>query len=168
MSPFEWTKSCEAGQKTKVQGHSKMLFERLPAPTRQFSHVVGPLNPACEGKNTLHTMHGEAANAKACAKVLVHQWIARWGMPDIITSDHGSQFLSDLWLEVCNLMGIARDPTTSYHHQDNGKVKRMHRCLKNYAPVYADCVLRQTLTPVSLRSQLVVQRANIDNASVFG
>ena len=55
------------------------------------------------------TMHGDAANAKACAKVLVREWLSRWGVPDIMTSDRGSQFVSDLWLEVCSLMGIARD-----------------------------------------------------------
>ena len=115
-----WTKSCEACQKAKVHKHTKAPLERLPAPTKRFSHIhvdlVGPLNPACEGKNTLltvidrwtgwpeafpMTMHGDAANTKACAKVLVRQWIARWGVPDIITSDRGSQFASNLWLEVC-------------------------------------------------------------------
>ena len=148
-----WTKSCEASQKAKVHKHTKAPLERLPPPTKRFSHIhvdlVGPLNPACEGKNTLPTvidrwtrwpeafpmtMHGDAANTKACAKVLVRQWIARLGVPDIITSDRGSQFASDLWLEVCRLMGIARDPTTSYHPQHNGKVERMHRCLQIGSP----------------------------------
>ena len=142
-----WTKSCEACQKAKVHKHTKAPLERLPAPTKRFSHIpVGELKPACEGKHTLltvidmwtgwpeafpMTMHGDAANTKACAKVLVRQRITRWGVPDIITSDCGSQFASDLWLEVCRFMGIARDPTTSYHPQHNGKVERMHRCLKN-------------------------------------
>ena len=145
-----WTRSREACQKAKVHKHTKAPLERLPAPTKRFSHIrvdlVGPLNPACEGKNTLLTvidrwtgwpeaipmmMHGDAANTKACAKVLVRQWIARWGVPDIITSDRWSQFASDLWLEICRFMGIARDPSTSYHPQQNGKVERMHRCLKN-------------------------------------
>ena len=77
------------------------------------------------------TMHGDAANAKACANVLVREWLSRWGVPDIMTSDRGSQFVSDLWLEVCSLMGIARDPTTGYHPQHNGKIERMHRSLNN-------------------------------------
>ena len=143
-----WTKSCAACQKAKIHVHTKMPLERLPAPTKRFSHIhidlVGPLNPP--GNNTLltiiarwtgwpeafpMTMHGDAANAKACAKVLVREWLSRWGVPDIMTSDRGSQFVSDLWLEVCSLMGIARDPTTSYHPQHNGKIERMHRCLKN-------------------------------------
>ena len=68
----------------------------------------------------LMTMHGDAANAMARAKVLVREWLSRWGVPDIITSDYGSQFVSDLRLEDCSLMDIARDPTTSY----NGKIER--------------------------------------------
>ena len=63
--------------------------------------------------------------------VLVRQRIARRGVPDIITPGRESQFVSDLCLEICRWMGIARDPTTTYHPQLNGNVERMHRCLKN-------------------------------------
>ena len=207
-----WTKSCEACQKAKVHKHTKAPLERLPAPTKRFSHIhvdlVGPMHPACEGKNTLltvidrwtgwleafpMTMHGDAANTKACAKVLVRQWIARWGVPDIIRSDCGSQFASDLWLEVCRFMGIARDPTTSYHPQH--KVERMHRCLKNslrarllgranwlaelpwvMLGLRAAANLDTGVSPSmlvtgqqpALPGQSVVLRANIDDASAFG
>ena len=145
-----WTTLCAACQKAKIHVHTKMPLERLPAQTKRFSHIhidlVGPLNPPCEGKNTLltiidmwtgspeafpMTMHGDAANAKACANVLVREWLSRRGVPDIMTSDRGSQFVSDLWLEICSLMGIARDPTTGYHPQHNRKIERMHRSLKN-------------------------------------
>ena len=129
----KWTKACEACQKAKVHVHTKSLLERLPAPSKRFSHIhidlVGPLNPACEGKNVLltvidrwtgwpdafpMTMHGDAANARACAKVLIRRWIAMWGVPDVITSDRGAQSVSELWIEMCKLMGIARNTTTSY------------------------------------------------------
>ena len=204
-----WTKSCEACQKAKVHKHTKAPLERLPAPTKRFSHIhvdlVGQLNPACEGKNTLltviyrwpgwpeafpMTMHGDAANTKACAKVLVRQWIARWGVPDIITSGRGSQFDSVIWLEVCRFMGIARDPTTSYHQQHNGKLERMHRCLKNLlgrgnwlavlpwvmlglrAAANIDTGVSPSMLVTgqqpALPGQLVVSRANIDDASAFG
>ena len=145
-----WKQSCAACQKEKIHVHRKMPLERLPAPTKRFSHihidVDGPLNPPCEGKNTLLTiidrwtgwpeafhvtMHCAAANANPCAKVLVREWLSRLGVPDIMTSDRGSQFVSDLWLDVCSLMGIARYPTTSYHPQHTGKIERMHRSLEN-------------------------------------
>ena len=125
----------------------------------------------------------------------VREWLSRWGVPDIITSDRGSQFVSDLWLEVCNLMGIARDPTTSYHHQHNGKIERMHRRLKNYLHarllgraswlselpwvmlgLRAASNLDTGVSPSilvtgqqpTLPGQLVVQRARSDDASTFG
>ena len=79
----------------------------------------------------LMTMRGESANTNSCTKVLVRQRIARWGVPDIITPGRESQFFSDLWLDICRWMRIARDPTTTCHPQHNGNVERMHRCLKN-------------------------------------
>ena len=88
----KWTNACEACQKAKVHFHTKSLLEGLPAPSKRFSHIhiglVGPLNPACEVKNVLiavidrwtgwpdafpMTMHGDAANAKAYAKVLLRR-----------------------------------------------------------------------------------------------
>ena len=141
------------------------------------------------------TMHVDAANTKACSKVLVRQWIARWGVPDIITSDRGSQFDSDLWLEVCRFVGIARDPTTSYHPQHNGNVERMHRCLKNslrarllgranwlaelpwvMLGLRAAANLDTGVSPSmlvtgqqpALPGHLVVSQENIDDASAFG
>ncbi|KAI0229152.1 hypothetical protein LSAT2_020418 [Lamellibrachia satsuma] len=52
--------------------------------------------------------------------VVRHHHIRPWF--DIITSERGSQFTSDPWLEVCHVVGIARDPTASYHPQYNGQL----------------------------------------------
>ena len=91
---------------------------------------------------------------------------------------------------MCQLMGIARNATTSNHRQHNGKIERMHRCLKKLAAYSTSgktkLVSRVTVsnaanleTGVSpsllvtgqqpaLPGQLVVKRSNIDNASSFG
>ena len=140
-------------------------------------------------------MNGDAANAKAYAKVLVREWLSRWGVPDIMTSDRGSQFVSYLWLVVCSLVGIARDPTKSYHPQHNGKIERMHISLKNslrarllgrvnwlselpwvVLGLRAASNLDTRVSPSilvtgqqpTLPGQLVVQRPTIDDASIFG
>ena len=125
----------------------------------------------------------------------MREWHSRWGMPYIMTSDRGSQFVSDMSLEVCSLMGIARDPTTSYHPQHNGKIERMHRSLKNslrarllgrvnwlselswvMLGLRAASNLDTGVSPSilvtgqqpTLPGQLVVQRPTIDDASNFG
>ena len=145
----QWSRSCVACQLTKIHTHVKTPFEQLPPPTKRFSHIhvdlVGPLT-SCEGKNMLLTVidrwtswpeafplstTGEAASAQACAKLIVREWIPRFGVPDMVTSDRGSQFTSELWTSMCRLMGIIRDTTTAYHPQHNGKIERWHRTLKN-------------------------------------
>jgi Integrase core domain len=70
-------------------------------------------------------------SAKSCAAVLTQGWIARYGVPAIITSDRGSQFTSALWDSLCNILGIWHVQTTAYHPQSNGLVERFHRRLKD-------------------------------------
>ena len=73
---------------------------------------------------------GDAASARVCARIITREWIPRFGVPDIITTDRGSQFTSDLWASMCKLMGITRVMTTAYHPQHYGKIERWHRSLK--------------------------------------
>ena len=57
------------------------------------------------------TMYRDAANSKGCARMLIR--ISRWGVPDVITSDRGAQFVSDLWREICQLMGRTTNRTNA-------------------------------------------------------
>ena len=102
-------------------------------PTNRFSYInvdlVGTLPPS-EGKNMLLTVidklptwpkayllsaSGKAASFSVCAKMLIHEWIPQYGVPDIITSSCGSQFVSQQWISLCSLIGIRRATTTAYH-----------------------------------------------------
>ena len=49
------------------------------------------------------------------ARTLLQGWIAHFGMPSIITSDRGSQFVSELWKHFATSLGIELHPTTAYH-----------------------------------------------------
>ena len=140
----KWCKECHECQSSKVHRHTHApLVERQP-PKNRFSslHVdlVGPL-PVSQGMKYLFTIIDrftrwpEAipipdAHASTCAEALVHHWISRFGVPEDITSDRGSQFISTLWAECNKLLGIDSHTTTAYHPQANGLVERFHRQLK--------------------------------------
>jgi Integrase core domain len=117
----------------------------VEVPTRRFSHIhvdiVGPLPPS-DGHTHLLTIVDrttrwpealplQTTTTAACAAALFHGWIARFGMPDTITSDRGPQFSSQLWAELCQLLNIKHSMTTAYHPEANGMVERMHRRLKD-------------------------------------
>ncbi|XP_043243543.1 uncharacterized protein LOC122392570 [Amphibalanus amphitrite] len=64
------------------------------------------------------------------ARAFLEHWIARFGVPSIITTDRGAQFESALWSELQRFLGCQRTRTTSYHPACNGMVERFHRQLK--------------------------------------
>ena len=60
------------------------------------------------------------------AKVLVNEWICRFGAPDDIHLDQGKNFESPLFVEVCHLHGMEKTRTTPYHWQSDGLVERFN------------------------------------------
>jgi hypothetical protein len=67
----------------------------------------------------------------ACAKALTFTWISSFGVPVMITLDHGPQFTSNLWLQLCEMLNISHRQTTAYHPESNGAVERLHSRLKD-------------------------------------
>jgi transposase InsO family protein len=68
--------------------------------------------------------------AEDCVDALISSWVARFGVPTIITSDQGCQFTSSLWAGLTKLLGIKHVQTTAYHPQSNGMVEMRHGQLK--------------------------------------
>ena len=76
-------------------------------------------------------------STKSCLEAIIHGWFARFGIPLSITSDHGSQFCSDLFKRTCSALNIKINHTTAYHPQANGMIERFHRHLKQSLKCYA-------------------------------
>ncbi|KAF8796640.1 Gag-Pol polyprotein like [Argiope bruennichi] len=74
--------------------------------------------------------------AETCVETFFQGWIARFDVPDIITTDRGSQFESELFQAYTQFLGSQRIRTTSYHPASNGMVERFHRQLKDAVRCY--------------------------------
>merc|ERR1712219_102200 len=70
------------------------------------------------------------ATASTCATALIRNWIQRFGLPSDIRSDNGVQFVSALWKEIHQSLGIQLAFTPPYHPSSLGSVERQHRDLK--------------------------------------
>ena len=77
-------------------------------------------------------------NIEACtvAKILVDEILCRFGIPQKIHSDQGRQFESNLFREMCKLLGIDKTRTTPYHPQSDGMVERFNRTLATMLTAY--------------------------------
>jgi hypothetical protein len=78
-----------------------------------------------------------STSARSCAEAFCSSWIARFGVPDTLTTDRGAQVTSSLWNELSKLLNISHISTTAFHPQSNGMVERFHRRLK--AALIARC-----------------------------
>jgi len=75
-------------------------------------------------------------DAKTVAGVFVEEIVLKFGIPQVKLTDQGSNFLSDLFANVCKLLRIKRIKTSSYHPQTNEALERTHRVLVEYLRCY--------------------------------
>ena len=78
--------------------------------------IVGPL-PSSGGCRYLFTAIDRAtrlpevvpmqgATTEDCLQALINGWITKFGLPDIISSDRGTVFSSNLWSALATSLGI--------------------------------------------------------------
>ncbi len=59
--------------------------------------------------------------ARTVADAIIYHSVSRFGVPDSILSDQGSNFGSRLVYEVCRRVGAHKTRTNAYHPQSNGR-----------------------------------------------
>ena len=69
--------------------------------------------------------------ADTVARLLVENIVCRHGVPEELLSDHGANFLSDLILKMCSLVGVKKVNTSGYHPQTDGLVEKFNCTITN-------------------------------------
>lgn len=141
-----YCRSCDVCQKTVSKGKvTKVPLERMPLIDVPFKRVaidiVGKIFPTTEsGYRYILTMvcyttrYPEAVPLKhisteAVAEALVSMF-SRLGVPQEILSDQGSQFMSEIMVEVSRLLSIKRLVSSPYHPICNGLCEKFNGVLK--------------------------------------
>ena len=78
----------------------------------------------------------EKTTAKDVARAIVENWVLTFGAPDWLHTDQGSDFCSELLLEVCKIFGIEKTRSSPYHPQGNGMVERHSRVVADVFSKY--------------------------------
>ncbi|XP_063218321.1 uncharacterized protein LOC134528536 [Bacillus rossius redtenbacheri] len=64
------------------------------------------------------------ARANTIIHLMTHEFLPRWGYPQSVLTDNGSQFLGKQWQEWCNGMSIQHHTTPAYHPRANPTERR--------------------------------------------
>ena len=140
----KWIKSCATCQKWNSKRIHRAPLQPLPVVSEPWSKiavdVVGPLNRTKAGHRYILTVldfgtrYPEAiplkrVDAKTTADKLVETF-ARYGIPQEILSDNGSNFVAGLTEELLRRLKCFHIKSSPYHPQSNGMVERLHHVLK--------------------------------------
>lgn len=69
--------------------------------------------------------------ASTVARVLLDNWISRYGCPLQILTDQGPCFEAALFKDLCRLLGVSKIRTSPYKASSNGLLERFHRTLNS-------------------------------------
>lgn len=140
-----WAKNCLRCQGSKPGKHAKVPPTPIDVPDSRFSHVhldlVGPWSPV-EGYTNILTMVDRTSRwleavpvkditAQTVADAFLANWISRFGVPNTITTDRGTQFESSLFNNLNQKLGSNRIATSAFNPRANGLVERQHLTLKS-------------------------------------
>lgn len=139
-----YVRNCRNCLRGKTVRHIKAPIQDFEDIDGRFTHVhvdvVGPL-PEARGTRYLLTIIDrftrwievvpmDSQSADSCANGFAFFWVARFGIPRVITSDQGRSFANDIWKKMAQAMGTELHTTAPYHPQSNGMIERFHRRIK--------------------------------------
>ena len=82
------------------------------------------------------TVASQDMTAATVANAIIDEWIMIFGAPDVIHTDQGSNFNSELMQDICRIFMIEKTRTTPYHPQGNGQVERFNRVIADALSKY--------------------------------
>ena len=141
----KFLQSCDICEKTKptTKTHKapmKKCIAQRPM-ERVAIDVMGPLPETTTGNKFIvvvadyFTKWTEAYavpnhKAETIANKVIQEYFNRFGLPEIIHSDQGRDFESNLFQEMCQILEIQKTRTTPWHPQSDGMVERFNRTLE--------------------------------------
>ena len=127
----------QIAQKQDFKGQILYFNHRISFDTK------GPISPSSEGNSYIMVIvdaftHYVAlnpvphCNAYYAYTTLYEHWIAKFGLPEILVTDNGTEFINNEIITLCHLYNIKHKPRTSHAPWTNGLVEGMNRSLQEY------------------------------------
>jgi transposase InsO family protein len=150
----EYVRKCKSCQINKLLGpRNRAPMEITTTAEHPFEKcsldIVGPLPETTKGNKYILTFQDDLSkfvnaipipqqDAETVARELVLNIILKIGTPKQILTDQGTNFLSDLFKNVCKLLRIKKLQTTAFRPESNGGLERSHRVLAEYLRHYVN------------------------------
>ena len=148
-----WCKTCDvcASQKCPQKKAKAALKQyNVGAPLERIAiDITGPLPRSNEGNKYILTIVDyftkwivaipiRNQEASTVANKFVEKFVSVFGVPKQIHSDQGRNFESNLFKEMCEILGSEKTRTTAFRPQSDGLVERGQRTIKAMLTKFVD------------------------------
>ena len=176
----EWCRRCERCASRKTNGQKPRAPLQVSQPSYPMERIaldiLGPLPMTARSNRYVlligdyYTKWVEAVaipnqEAKTVARVLLDEFICRFGAPAFIHTEQGRNFDSSLFRELCSLLNIQKTRTTAYHPESDGFVERFNRTLENMLSMYVED--NQTDWDLHLQSVMLAYRSTVQDTTGY-
>lgn len=143
----KFVKRCDDCQRYKYSKPNKEPMTITTTANTAFQKVfldlVGPLGVDVNNNRYILTLQCELSKfveayplvnkeANTVAKSFVDNFILRYGLPEQVCTDRGSEFLASTFQETCKMLGVKQLISTAYHHETLGALENSHKHLGAY------------------------------------
>ena len=148
----EFVKKCEACQRNK-RSYIRIPLQPQCIPPRLFHtvtmDVVGPVPPSLYQERYILVVQDlltrwvefapmRQTDTPTIINHFMTVWITRYGVPERVLTDRGSNFVGELARAFYQAFGIPKANTTAYRPQGNGANERMHQELTKFFSIYLE------------------------------
>jgi RNase H-like domain found in reverse transcriptase/Reverse transcriptase (RNA-dependent DNA polymerase)/Integrase zinc binding domain/Retroviral aspartyl protease len=146
-----FVRTCEQCQVNKHTIKTKAPMQITSTPMKAADLVsidtIGPFVKSILGNKYAITLQDDltkfveiipipSKDANTVARAIVEKYILTYGMITCIKTDMGTEYLNEVFREVCALLKINHAKATAYHPMSLGSVERNHKCLNEFLRSY--------------------------------
>lgn len=138
-------RTCKECQLTKGRWYKEKAPFQSPSIYQPFERIAidisGPYHQSSHGYKYILAVIDyfskfpaliplKRTDSETVSRKLFKHWITIFGAPQVIHSDRGTNFESELFKEQCRILGIRKSKTSPYYPQADGLVERLFRTIK--------------------------------------
>jgi Integrase core domain len=128
--------------KSRLKRNRRTTYLKLFPPSQPLEFIsldiLGPL-PVTKSGNKYLVVFGDRYSkamrvvavpnitTETLARAFVLDWVAVYGIPLLLLTDNGTQFIYKFFQTVCRLLGVKQLFTTANHPSTNGQVERFNQ-----------------------------------------
>ena len=133
-----WCESCEECHSRKgSRSKNKTPLISIPVQGKPFEEIAIDFLEIKPQGNRVEGYPMKDIKADKAARLLLNEWVARFGCPVSVNSDQGSQFESELFKEMCKILETKKKGTSLYHPQSDGMVECCNCTFLDMLSIYA-------------------------------